>query len=87
MNNILNRRMLRCLCLIAAILLIAAPSLWVMVTQVGFSKLTSHILISASSALFVLFVLLGIRKNNRNSLYCRIGISIGIMIAALSVWL
>lgn len=87
MRNTPKLPLLRGLCLATAIALIAVPSLWVIATDVGFGPLVSHILISVSSMFFILFTLLGIRKNNKNSLFCRVCVSIGIAIAALGVWL
>ena len=84
----MNRlRHLRMLLIILAVAVILVPTMIVGITGNGLGETTSHLLISASIAFLIATTLLGLDRENKNKLFTKIGVSIGLLIVLVSVWL
>ena len=78
---------IRVVLIILAVCLVLIPMMIVGITGNGLGELISHVLISASILSFIGAVLIGINRQNKNKLFARLGISIGLLIVLLSLWL
>ena len=84
----MNRlRHLRMLLIILAVAVILVPTMIVGITGNGLGETTSHLLISASIAFLIATTLLGLDRENKNKFFTKIGVSIGLLIVLVSVWL
>jgi hypothetical protein len=84
----MNRlRHLRILLIILAVVVILVPTMIVGITGNGLGETTSHLLISASIAFLIATTLLGLDRGSKNKFFTKIGVSIGLLIVLVSVWL
>ena len=84
----MNRlRHLRILLIILAVAVILVPAMIVGITGNGLGETASHLLISASIAFLIATTLLGLDRGNKNKFFAKIGVSIGLLIVLVSVWL
>ena len=77
---------LRIFLIAASIALVLIPLSIVSITGNGFGELVSHILISASILCIIGAVLIGIDKQNKNQHFVKLGVSAGLLIVLLSLW-
>ena len=80
-------RYLRMILVVLAVAVVAIPAMIVGITGKGFGATVSHLLISVSIALLIAVTLLGIDPKDKNKFFGKIGISIGLLIVLISVWL
>ena len=79
--------MMRVVLIILAVSLVLIPIMIVGITGNGLGELVSHVLISASILSVIGAVLIGINRQNKNKLFAKLGVSIGLLIVLLSLWL
>ena len=79
--------MMRVVLIILAVYLVLIPIMIVGITGNGLGELVSHVLISASILSVIGAVLIGINRQNKNKLFAKLGVSIGLLIVLLSLWL
>ena len=84
MNLIKRLRVLLVLCSVAAVLI---PIGIVGITGQGFGATISHLLVSVSIVSLIAATLLGLDRGNKNRFFVKIGVSIGLLIVLVSVWL
>ena len=78
---------MRVVLIILAVSLVLIPIMIVGITGNGLGELVSHVLISASILSVIGAVLIGINRQNKNKLFAKLGVSIGLLIVLLSLWL
>ena len=84
----MNRlRRLRILLIILAVAVVLIPIMLVEITGKGFGETTSHLLVSFSIVSLIATTLLGLDRRNKNKFFSKIGVSIGLLIVLISVWL
>lgn len=83
----MNIKHLRIILLILAVAVVLIPIAIVGITGKGFGELVSHLLVSLSIVLFMAATLLGLDRKNKDKFFWKIGISIGLLIVLISVWL
>lgn len=80
-------RYLRIFLIATAIALVFIPLIIVSITGNGFGELVSHILVSLSILCVIGAVVIGIDKQNKNQYFVKLGVSVGLLIVLLSLWL
>ena len=84
----MNRlRHLRILLIILAVAVVLIPIMIVGLTGKGFGATASHLLVSFSIVSLIATTLLGLDRRNKNKFFSKIGVSIGLLIVLISVWL
>ena len=79
--------MLRTVLIILAIAFIMIPITIVGITGNGLGELSANLLISASILSLIGAILIGLDKSKKNKFYSTLGVSIGLLIILLSLWL
>ena len=83
----MNKKHLRILLLCLAAALILIPLAIVGITGNGFGELVSHLLVSASLLSVIAATLLDLDRKNQNKFFLKMGITIGLLIVLVSIWL
>ena len=83
----MNIQRLRILFVILAIALVLIPIMIVGITDQGFGSTASHLLVSASIASLIAATILGLDRRNKAKFFTEIGMSIGLLIVLISLWL
>ena len=82
-----NTKRLRIILIILAIALVVIPIMIVGITGNGFGEIVSHTLISLSILSAIGAIMLGADKKNKYKFYFKVGVSIGLLIVLVGVWL
>ena len=84
----MNRlRHLQIILIILAVAVVLIPTMIVGITNQGLGKTVSHGLISVSIVSLITATLLGLDPKNKSKFFSKIGVSIGLLIVLVSVWL
>lgn len=81
-----NLKHMRIILISVAIAIVLIPIMIVGITGNGLGEVVSHTLISLSIALLVGATLLGINRQDK-TFFFKVGVSIGLLIVLLSVWI
>ncbi len=82
-----NTKHLRIMLVILAIALVVIPVMIVGITGNGFGKIVSHMMISLSILSLIGAIMLGADKKNKYKFYFKAGVSIGLLIVLVSLWI
>lgn len=82
-----NIKHIRIILLILAAAVVLIPTMIVGITGNGLGAVVSHSLISLSIGLVIAATLLGLDSKRKDKFFTKIGISIGLVIVLISLWL